>query len=278
MKYCLRAFAIVVWAAPIASADATVIFSASGASPAGIQATVDAFRADLGSLNANVIGSFGSGRREINWDGVPDASAAPNSLSGSFFNVNSPRGVVLSTPGSGLQVSASTSSGTPVRFGNIDASYVAQFQTFSAERLFGAIGSNIVDVNFFVPGSATTALTKGFGAVFSDVDIANSTSLTFFDANNASLGTFFVPIQDSGLSFLGVDFGSAVVSHVRITSGTVPLGSLQAGDIVVMDDFVFGEPIAAVPELSSWAMMILGFAGVGFLAYRRKSKSALLAA
>jgi hypothetical protein len=29
---------------------------------------------------------------------------------------------------------------------------------------------------------------------------------------------------------------------------------------------------AAVPEPSTWAMMILGFAGVGFMAYRRKSK------
>ena len=35
--------------------------------------------------------------------------------------------------------------------------------------------------------------------------------------------------------------------------------------------------IAAVPEPSAWAMMILGFAGVGFMAYWRKSKPALLA-
>ena len=28
--------------------------------------------------------------------------------------------------------------------------------------------------------------------------------------------------------------------------------------------------IAAVPEASIWAMMLLGFMGVGFLAYRRK--------
>jgi hypothetical protein len=34
----------------------------------------------------------------------------------------------------------------------------------------------------------------------------------------------------------------------------------------------------AVPEPSTWATMILGFAGVGFLAYRRKSKPALMAA
>ena len=29
--------------------------------------------------------------------------------------------------------------------------------------------------------------------------------------------------------------------------------------------------IATVPEPSTWAIMILGFAGVGFMAYRRKS-------
>jgi hypothetical protein len=36
--------------------------------------------------------------------------------------------------------------------------------------------------------------------------------------------------------------------------------------------------VAAVPEPSTWAMMILGFAGVGFMTYRRKSKPALFAA
>lgn len=35
---------------------------------------------------------------------------------------------------------------------------------------------------------------------------------------------------------------------------------------------------SGVPEPSTWAMMILGFAGVGFMAYRRKSKSGLMAA
>jgi hypothetical protein len=31
----------------------------------------------------------------------------------------------------------------------------------------------------------------------------------------------------------------------------------------------------AVPEPSTWAMMILGFAGVGFMTYRRKSRPSL---
>jgi hypothetical protein len=256
---------------------ATVTFSASGANAAGIQSAVDGYRADLGTLNANVAGSFGSGRREINWDGVPDASAAPNNLAANFFNVNSPRGVVFATPGSGFQVS-----GTPILFGNIDPTYPTQFQTFSPPRLFTAVGSNIVDVNFFVAGSTTAALTKGFGAVFTDVDLANTTSLTFFDASNVSLGTFFVPAQtiDASLSFLGVDFGSAVVSRVRITSGNAALGAgLTDGggrDLVVMDDFIYGEPTAAVPEPSTWTLMILGFAGVGFMAYRRRTRADML--
>lgn len=34
--------------------------------------------------------------------------------------------------------------------------------------------------------------------------------------------------------------------------------------------------IAAVPEPSTWAMMLLGFAGVGFMTYRRRSQSSAL--
>jgi PEP-CTERM motif len=36
--------------------------------------------------------------------------------------------------------------------------------------------------------------------------------------------------------------------------------------------------VAAVPEASTWAMMLLGFAGVGFMGYRRKSKRAIMSA
>ncbi|MBA2399451.1 MAG: PEPxxWA-CTERM sorting domain-containing protein, partial [Bradyrhizobium sp.] len=35
---------------------------------------------------------------------------------------------------------------------------------------------------------------------------------------------------------------------------------------------VIAGPVNAVPEPSTWAMMILGFAGVGFMAYRRKTR------
>jgi hypothetical protein len=42
----------------------------------------------------------------------------------------------------------------------------------------------------------------------------------------------------------------------------------------VVSDFTTAQALtSAVPEPSTWAMMILGFAGVGFMAYRRKAKT-----
>src|SRR5437899_4670148 len=168
---------------------AAVVFSVSGLAPGDIQSTVDAYRTSLGTLNPNVVGSFGSGRREINWDGVPDALSAPNNLPANFFNVNSPRGVVFSTSGTGFQVSGNAGI-SPIEFDNINPTYSSIFQTFSPQRLFTALGSNILDVNVFVPGSNTPATVSGFGSVFTDVDLANLTSIQYFDTNNASLGTF----------------------------------------------------------------------------------------
>ena len=49
-----------------------------------------------------------------------------------------------------------------------------------------------------------------------------------------------------------------------------------AAHMVIADAFLTAT--GAVPEPSTWAMLILGFAGIGFMAYRRKSKPALMAA
>jgi hypothetical protein len=38
-----------------------------------------------------------------------------------------------------------------------------------------------------------------------------------------------------------------------------------------------GALVTGVPEPSTWAMLLLGFAGVGFMAYRRKLKPSLMA-
>ena len=245
--------AILVGLVPCLAFGGAVVREATGTSPASIQTAVDQFRADLGGVNNGIGGTFPTGRREINWDGVPNAVSSPNSHPANFFNANSPRGAVFLTQGTGFQVSAKTGNPTltAVRFGNIDPSYTNEFQTFSPERLFTAIGSNVMDVVFFLPGSASQAFVSGFGSVFTDVDSATSTTIEYFDQAGASLGTYAVPASLPGsqsLSFLGVSFNSGErVSRVRITSGNAPLGATDnppGSDLVVMDDFIYGEPQA----------------------------------
>src|SRR6058998_232598 len=186
---------------------APVVFESSGAEPADIQSAVDAFRAFLGVLNPNVAGSFPSGRREINWDGVPDAFSAPNNLPANFFNANSPRGAVFFTRGTGFQVSADSDNptNTPVRFGNIHFLFPLIFSTFSPQRLFTALDSNILETLFFVPGSPTGATVGGFGSVFTDVNRGDSTKIEFFDVNGGLLFSRNVlpgPTNRGSLSFL----------------------------------------------------------------------------
>jgi hypothetical protein len=197
-------------------------------------------------LNPNVEGSFPDGRRQIDWDGVPDAAAAPNPFPPNFFNSTSPRGVVFFTPDKGFQVSADSDNptNTDVEFGNLRRIFPRLFTTFSPERLFTSLDSNLVEVLFFEPGSANSATTDGFGAVFTDVGEADSTKIEYFDVDgNLLFSKNVLPgtARRESLSFLGVMFDEGEqVFLVRITSGNRPLG--KGGDAVVMDDFIFGEP------------------------------------
>jgi hypothetical protein len=227
----------------------------SGANAAAITATRDQFRVDLGGgTTAGANGSFGGMRREINWDGVPASLSAPNNLSANFFNTTSPRGLVLvpGAGGSGFQVSGSTTdagAGQPAaaNFGNLNANYTAGFQSFSAQRLFTSLGNNVYDVTFFSPGTTTPALVTGFGVMFCDVDVAGTTALQYFDQNGVSLGAFAVSPAAGGFSFLGsfVSSGLAQIARVRVTLGNAAIGPNDnngASDIVVADDFIYGEP------------------------------------
>src|SRR5438093_10126460 len=203
----------------VASADPEV-FEASGATPADIQTAVDAFRNFLGDNNG-VGGTFPHGRREINWDGVPDARSAPNLLPANFFNSNSPRGAVFFTPGTGFQVSANlvNPTNTPVRFGNINRVYPALFSTFSPQRLFAALDSTITENLFFIPGTTEASAVKWFGAVYTDVNADHSTKIEYFDFNGNPLCSRDVlpaPNNRGGHSFLGVGFNTANDFLVRM--------------------------------------------------------------
>ncbi len=247
LSLAIASFGLTLIFNPVAASADPQVFEASGVTPADILTEVTAFRNFLGDNNG-IGGTFPTGRREINWDGVPDAFSAPNLMPANFFNSNSPRGALFFTLGTGFQVSANSvnPTNTPVRFGNIHPVYPALFSTFSPQRLFSALDSNITETLFFIPGTTQSATSKGFGAVFTDVNVGNSTKIEYFDVNGNLLFSRNVlpgPTSRGSLSFLGVGFDTANVFLVRITSGNRILKTPNR-DVVVMDDFIYGEPQA----------------------------------
>ena len=239
--------------------------SGSAADAAGLLGVVNDFRADLGDPNnGNAPGPLGSGRREINWDGGGSATTPAGTPFNGFQNI---RGQSFSTPGTGFV--QAPPSGMATTFAN--PSYATNFQPFSLQRLFSPTGSNVTDVTFFIPGTAggVPAGVKGFGAVFSDVDLADETTLELFNQHGDLITTLSAPVQNGGLSFIGLtlDPEYGVITRVRITTGTVTPGAdddpAGGDDAVLMDDFLSAEPrLLAVPEPATIALI-----GVSLLAF-----------
>jgi hypothetical protein len=239
------------------------VFQAAGPDGPSIQGMVDAYRAALGNPDNKNSGPLGSGHREINWDGGGgvDTTTAPVTPFNTFLNT---RGSQFTTPGIGLSQAppaGGPQGGLAALFNN--PSYGTIFKTFSPLRLFTPVGSNITDALFFLPASngGTPATVRGFGAVFTDVDQPDgsgpgekngnrraSTLMEFFGANGKLLFSSFVPAApgDGGQSFFGVIFNDARIARVRITSGDEAPGpdDNSENDIVMMDDFIYGEPQA----------------------------------
>jgi hypothetical protein len=256
------------------AAAGPVTFSVGGDNtPASIQATVDSFRIALGDPNnGNAPGPLAGGRREINWDGGGgvNATTAPVTPFNVFLNT---RGALFITPGTGL--SQAPPSGGPMDglaglFGN--PTYGTIFSTFSPLRLFAPVGSNITDGVFFLPGSngSVPATVRGFGAVFTDVDLPGSTTISYFDADNNLLYSAPVPtgtVADGSLSFLGVVFDAGErIARVRIMTGNAALGPNDGSgvDVVAMDDFLYSEPRSSVSEPSALILFGIALAGLGF--------------
>jgi hypothetical protein len=205
------------------------------------------FRASLGGDSANRDpGEQLTGRREVNWEGVQAPNLNNDVFPGNLFNTAITRGQVFATNGVGLRVSNNDAV-------DIDSSYAAQFNAFSGTKTFFSVGSPRVDVTFQVAGTTTEATVNGFGVVFSDVDVAGATFMDFFTSGGTLLKHVAVPVRSdsAGFSFVGVTFEEPVVGFVRIISGQqqpvpgvkdITDGGLK--DIVIMDDFISGEPHA----------------------------------
>jgi hypothetical protein len=210
-----------------------------------VTTAVNNFRNALGPSNGTVAGQQGDGRREINWDGI---GANPfdnkNDFPANFFNTNVKVGAVFTTSGTGFRNDSTD-------FAEINPAYAAQFAFFSANKIFAPVGSNQLDQLFQVAGQPTPAISRGIGIVFSDVDLADKTTVQLFAQDGTSLGTFPAPVRSdaAGLSFLGITFSDAVIARVRITLGTGALATNTndvtdggTADLVVLDNLIYGEP------------------------------------
>jgi hypothetical protein len=245
----------------IRPAHAQAVFQVAGPTAESIQGTVDAYRAALGDPNnGNAAGPLAVGRREINWDGGgSNTTTAPVTPFTVFLNT---RGGQFTTPGTGLSQappSGGPQGGLAVLFNN--PTYGTIFTAFSPLRLFTPVGSNITEATFFIPGTngGEPAVVSGFGAVFAGVDHPDgsglgqkegnpkpSTVLEYLGADGTLLYRSAVPSspEDGSLSFFGIVFDDARIARVRITAGSVAPGpnNDRRHDIVMMDDFIYGEP------------------------------------
>jgi hypothetical protein len=75
----------------------------------------------------------------------------------------------------------------------------------------------------------------------------------------------------------GATFNAGVLGWITNAQGATALGGPLATEVHSLEgsqSFVGTDPslTTGVPETSTWAMMILGFCGLGFMAYRRKPK------
>jgi hypothetical protein len=154
--------------------------------------------------------------------------------------------------------------------------------TVNANYYYPTFGANCCgDVSFsptsFTVGSGSeTTLT--FGSTPITFDFAASSLTITFGAPSTT------PRSDPPGAFNGPSFtdvnGANFGTIASITGG--PIGTVtDTGNVLSINwagvPFTDGETAVitfanAVPESSTWAMMILGFCGLGFMTYRRKQQ------
>ena len=111
---------------------------------------------------------------------------------------------------------------------------------------------------------------------FSDVDVIISNG-----SNSVSWTSNINPVGDGWVAFHvqldQANFGSNLASILSNVTELQIRGEFISGpEEEGLDNVKLTS--SAVPEPSTWAMMLLGFASLGFTTYRRKSKPALIAA
>jgi len=262
-----------VWISSTGVEAASVSFSAGGDdTTASIQTIVDRFRNALGNTHNGYLASSAAipgGRRDIHWEGLGARTGTAGEMPFNVFLDN--RGARVNTPGTGFLQTPVTNT----LLTSINPTYATTFAAFSTIRISTPTDSHISDGFFFLPGTlgAVGATVGGFGVIFSEVDLSHTTQLRFFGGNHTQPFSAFVTPgtgANASLSFLG-EVGNAgePIARVRITTGNSALGFNETTnvDVVVMDEFLTGEPL---PEPGSLTLSGLGMVGILVLGFWRK--------
>jgi len=180
-------------------------------------------------------------------------------------------GIILS----GLSLSPSARANLVININQVGSDVVAIGSgTLNTSHLAGNgfIGTDFIEANtariiFGAIGSGDTYLISGpanFGA--GSFVAASSASGDLFGL--IGFGDVLVPRgYISGALLSGTDtFDNATISSLGLAPGTYvyTLAGSEPDSVTVQIG------VSAVPEPSTWAMVILGFAGLGFMGYRRR--------
>jgi hypothetical protein len=147
------------------------------------------------------------------------------------------------------------------------------------QYVFGAAQSTDLNVNgtftlsnlVYTPTFATASLTGTPGAHNADGWGTFNLSMDMSDGFPSTATKVAFTLTDTGAPWASADdvltansLGHVAAAHIFVCDGPCSLanGALTTGFATT----------GAVPEPSTWAMMILGFMGVGFLAYRRRGQ------
>jgi PEP-CTERM motif len=149
----------------------------------------------------------------------------------------------------------------------------------AAALAFAAGGARATELVFTITGAGNTitfdlpqdptpdSYTLGQFFTFDSVDGTSDGTPRVFDG-----ATFWNPDQDTGdlhLDDFSPFFGDILYTGSE-SSPTFKTGTFDIGD----GELGYTLTISAVPEPSTWGLMLLGFAGLGFAGYRRSVKAA----
>lgn len=160
-----------------------------------------------------------------------------------------------------------------VKYLNTNGTYNVNLH--ATDSLSAPDGAGIsASLRFGVAGASITSLNNFSSLTFQEADCLNGCpSPGFAIATGPFVPDNQVQMVANTLYFLQMDvLLRPNSSGVQNTGMIDPTFSSDFGGQFIFSPGVFA-PTSAVPEPSTWAMMILGFAGVGFMAYRRRSSS-----